>query len=674
MALICNCDLNEITGPSRDIFVTNVSIQKFGRRTGERFIIHMTDYILKNNLPWGPVHHAKVLLSKDSPNSTTKVMFLRFCNPECHADVIEDLNGIEWPVGLGRHLRMEFNRTFTQTHQLLSRERLQFKDMATQTNDGLAAKSIESDASVQSSQQIFSNKIQFGSLSTLSSFCYWSSNETLIDDDERSSEIAAKFTIKSFKNSGSIKKINSKLYRNALLISVHPHLRLESEESNNNTSQMPIKEFLSNQQVYDETSQKYKQLTDCVVDFITMSCQCELDKVLSLSVTTDCWTSESNHQFMGVTCHYVSQDNKLKQIPLCLDYMPKAHTSKNLASNLKSILSNYNIENKVASISTDSAANMIKMIDYLRGIEHFLCWGHIINTVVKNNLIESSNDKLKNVITKCRKLVGTFRHSSNLTEKLIQSIKKFENPDSKCESIYKLRQDVVTRWNSTFMMLESVLSKNINCKYRDQILNANELLLVEDLLELLKPFQHIAKLLSGSSYVTCSVVYPSIIRISEILIVYESIHGFGFLDDLAKDMYNDLIDRSENKNEENEDDQELFKLGTVYKKMNLENTSLDLRWDSSHWTYDGFCINERRPSNLANTVLNVTGFLMALMVQKICILKLFGSLIIFMEFQNIIIHRNIFEYKLDDDEANEEDEENTEDESNDDDKIKKCKK
>ncbi|CAF0939416.1 unnamed protein product [Brachionus calyciflorus] len=140
MALICNCDLTEITGPSRNIFITNFSIQRFGRRTGERFISHMTENNLNNNLPWGPVHHAKVLFSKDSPTSTTKGMFLRFCNPACHADIFEDLNGLEWPVGLGRTLRMEFNRNYTQTHQLLSGERFQFKEMATQTSDQIVRK------------------------------------------------------------------------------------------------------------------------------------------------------------------------------------------------------------------------------------------------------------------------------------------------------------------------------------------------------------------------------------------------------------------------------------------------------------------------------------------------------------------------------------------------------
>ncbi|RNA33178.1 zinc finger BED domain-containing 4-like [Brachionus plicatilis] len=102
------------------------------------------------------------------------------------------------------------------------------------------------------------------------------------------------------------------------------------------------------------------------------------------------------------------------------------------------------------------------MIDYLQGIYHFPCMGHIINTVVKNNLVDSSNDKLKAVITRC---------------------------------------------------------------------------------QLLKPFWHITKLLSRSNYVTCSVVYASVIRVPEILMIYESSHGFAFLEDLAKEMYNDLMDR-----------------------------------------------------------------------------------------------------------------------------------
>ncbi|CAF1153530.1 unnamed protein product, partial [Brachionus calyciflorus] len=79
-----------------------------------------------------------------------------------------------------------------------------------------------------------------------------------------------------------------------------------------------------------------------------------------------------------------------------------------------------------------------------------------------------------------------------------------------------------------------------------------------------------------------------------------------------------------------------------FENMNLESPSSGLRWDSSHWTFDGFCINERRPSNLAYTVLNVTEFLEKKSSKDKFICEKW-------------LNENNFEYKLDDDQANEED-------------------
>ena len=69
------------------------------------------------------MHHAKVLYSRDDPQSSTKVIFLRFCDPSCHEQVIKKLNGIEWPIGSGKYLNFEFNRNSIQQHHLLARER-----------------------------------------------------------------------------------------------------------------------------------------------------------------------------------------------------------------------------------------------------------------------------------------------------------------------------------------------------------------------------------------------------------------------------------------------------------------------------------------------------------------------------------------------------------------------
>ncbi|CAF0927090.1 unnamed protein product [Brachionus calyciflorus] len=42
--------------------------------------------------------------------------------------------------------------------------------------------------------------------------------------------------------------------------------------------------------------------------------------------------------------------------------------------------------------------------------------------------------------------------------------------------------------------------------------------------------------------------------------------------------------------------------------MNLENPSSGYRWDSQQWIFEGFCVNIRRPTNMAHTVVNITDF------------------------------------------------------------------
>ena len=106
------CNMTQLTCPSSDIFVTNVSIMEYGGFTSDYFKDDLIEFMRVNGLNWGPIHHAKVLISNDNPNASTRVMFLRFCDTSCHEEVIREINGIEWPGGSGRFLRFEFKNVY----------------------------------------------------------------------------------------------------------------------------------------------------------------------------------------------------------------------------------------------------------------------------------------------------------------------------------------------------------------------------------------------------------------------------------------------------------------------------------------------------------------------------------------------------------------------------------
>lgn len=62
-------------------------------------------------------------------------------------------------------------------------------------------------------------------------------------------------------------------------------------------------------------------------------------------------------------------------------------------------------------------------------------------------------------------------------------------------------------------------------KYQHSLLTDNELGIVEDLILFLDPFLEMTKMVSGSKYVTSSIVLPTITRLLECLKLYSSNNG-----------------------------------------------------------------------------------------------------------------------------------------------------
>ena len=123
--------------------------------------------------------------------------------------------------------------------------------------------------------------------------------------------------------------------------------------------------------------------------------------------------------------------------------------------------------------------------------------------------------KLRQLLKKCRSIVGHFNHSDLKQSALLE--KQIELNINQ----HKLIQDVSTRWNSSLAMIERIIEQRTalnavfsDCHKYDFIINENENKLLLEIVYVLTPFKAATDLLSGSKYVTASLSLPIFYTIS----------------------------------------------------------------------------------------------------------------------------------------------------------------
>ncbi|KAF2896786.1 hypothetical protein ILUMI_09389 [Ignelater luminosus] len=165
----------------------------------------------------------------------------------------------------------------------------------------------------------------------------------------------------------------------------------------------------------------------------------------AICLTTDGWTSVANESYLAVTAHFLNKANDLQSVLLeCYKYTD-SHTAVNLSEELQRIVENWQIKERIVAVVSDNAANIVAAIKRTEW-KHIPCFAHTVNLIIRSSL-----DTIRPIRQKVKNLVEFFKRSPQASEKLHQMQKQLGKPE------LRVKQDVVTRWNSTYDTFKRII-------------------------------------------------------------------------------------------------------------------------------------------------------------------------------------------------------------------------
>jgi hypothetical protein len=237
-----------------------------------------------------------------------------------------------------------------------------------------------------------------------------------------------------------------------------------------------------------------------------------LREVPGIAFTVDIWTADHTTQsFMSLTAHWLTYTFGNKAAALHCEAFDGQHTAAHIGSSFLQMLAGWGISKDQCQIVLhDNGRNIVKAFKDLQ-LPHASCITHTLQLVIGDGF--AIQDSIDQALNACRKIVGHFKHSAAATTRL-RELQVDLNV-----SQHQLVQDVSTRWNSTFYMLQRLLEQrlpiSVFCSESEAVSNLTPVqwTLLEGVVHLLRPFEEITR--NMSSETACiSLVIPTVKAIS----------------------------------------------------------------------------------------------------------------------------------------------------------------
>ncbi|XP_041827312.1 zinc finger BED domain-containing protein 4-like [Melanotaenia boesemani] len=241
----------------------------------------------------------------------------------------------------------------------------------------------------------------------------------------------------------------------------------------------------------------------------------EIKDAKVISFTTDIWSSDvSPMSLLSLTAHWLDEGFEPHSAMLNATNFRGSHTSDAIAASLKEMFEKWQIpQSKVHVVLRDNASNMRKAMDNM-GVRSVGCVAHTMQLVVNEGLL--SQRAVSDAVACGRQIVGHFKRSP-LAYSRLQDIQVQMNMQPK-----RLQQDVKTRWNSTYYLIESLIEQKraLSAYSADHELpttpTANQWALLEKTMICLEPFEEFTRKVSSATASTADVV-PSVTVLKRLL-------------------------------------------------------------------------------------------------------------------------------------------------------------